>query len=140
MNLKNIFICKSATLNPDKTFNILNGGINKLIVSFPKGADMSKIPPVNFALVGTIELEVTEMGKLHNLELSLMDQDGKRILPELRSNFQPSTSNKKGYHNILLEISTKFPSPGDYIFYINVDTLELGSHSFSVEYNQIEKR
>jgi len=52
--------------------------------------------------------------------------------PELRSNFQPPLSQRKGYHNIFLDIIVPFKTPGEYCFYINVDGHELGSLPFSI--------
>lgn len=134
MIAKNMFLCEAAMINPDNTFSVFRGGINIFNLKVPKEA--VQFPPIKMSFVATLELEVTEMGKLHNLELVLMDMDGKRILPELRSNFQSPVSQKIGYHNIFLDIIVPFKSPGEYCFYINVDGHELGSLPFSIVYHQ----
>lgn len=134
MIAKNMFLCEAAMINPDNTFSVFRGGINIFNLKVPKEA--VQFPPIKMSFVATLELEVTEMGKFHNLELVLMDMDGKRILPELRSNFQSPVSQKIGYHNIFLDIIVPFKSPGEYCFYINVDEHELGSLPFSIVYHQ----
>lgn len=132
MNLKNLFLCDAASINPDNTFSVLRGGINSINIPFKKIAEKAKRPPIRIALVATLELEMTEMGRLHNLELSLLDIDGKKILPDIRSHFQAPVSSKKGFYNIILECFFDFKTPGEYAFYINVDGHELGSHSVYV--------
>lgn len=134
MIAKNMFLCEAAMINPDNTFSVFRGGINIFNLKVPKEA--VQFPPIKMSFVATLELEVTEMGRLHNLELALMDMDGHRILPELRSNFQSPVSQKKGYHNIFLDIIVPFKSPGEYCFYINVDGHELGSLPFSIVFHQ----
>lgn len=134
MIAKNMFLCEAAMINPDNTFSVFRGGINIFNLKVPKEA--VQFPPIKMSFVATLELEVTEMGRLHNLELILMDMDGRRILPELRSTFQSPVSQKKGYHNIFLDIIVPFKLPGEYCFYINVDGHELGSLPFSIVFHQ----
>lgn len=137
MRLRSIFLCDAATANPDNTFSVLRGGIDNLNIAIPAGKSLKQLPPTKLALVATIELEITEMGRLHNLELSLMDADGNRVMPELRMNFQPPQSNRKGKHNLILDLMIKFEKPGDYSFYINVDSHELGDFPFQVNFRDI---
>ncbi|MFA4887974.1 MAG: hypothetical protein WC628_00135 [Candidatus Omnitrophota bacterium] len=136
MLAKNMFLCDAAMINPDNTFSVFRGGINVFNLTVPKEVSLAHFPPIKMSFVATLELEVTEMGRLHNLELVLMDMDGHRILPELRSNFQSPVSQNKGYHNIFLDIIVPFKSPGEYCFYINVDGHELGSLPFYVVFHQ----
>ena len=138
MIVKNMFFCEAAMINPDNTFSVFRGGINVFNLTVPKDADPAQFPPVKMSFVATLELEVTEMGRLHNLELVLMDMDGRRILPDLKSNFQPPVRQKKGYHNIFLNIIAPFKSSGEYCFYINVDGHELGSLPFSIVFHQAQ--
>ena len=114
-----MFLCEAAMINPDNTFSVFRGGINTF--------NLTQLLPLKISFVATLQLEVTEMGRLHNLELALMDMDGNRILPDLRSNFQSPASQKQGYHNIFLDILVSFKSPGEYCFYVNVDGHQLGS-------------
>jgi len=79
MIVKNMFLCEAAMINPDNTFSVFRGGINIFNLKVPK--DAVQFPPVKMSFVATLELEITEMGRLHNLELVLMDMDGRRILP-----------------------------------------------------------
>ncbi|OGX41838.1 MAG: hypothetical protein A3F87_01225 [Omnitrophica WOR_2 bacterium RIFCSPLOWO2_12_FULL_51_24] len=137
MILKNLFLCEAVSPNPDNTFSVLRGGINIFNISIPQGKDPSQLPPIKMGLVATVELEITEMGRLHNLEVTLMDGDGHRVIPELRLNFQPPTSQRKGYHNIIIDLFTPFKTPGEYCFYINVDGHELGSIPFNVIHHQV---
>lgn len=137
MNLKNIFLCDAATANPDNTFSVLRGGIGMFNIPIQQGVDLSQLPPLHVALVATIELEVTEMGRLHNVEVVFMDIDGHRVLPEIRANFQTPVSPKKGWFNFILNTSLKVPKAGEYCFYINVDGHELGSQPLSVVYHQL---
>lgn len=130
MILKNLFLCDAATANPDNTFSVLKGGINTLNISF-KSSDNIK-PPIKIALVATLELEMTEMGRLHNFELALLNADGQRLIPDLKSHFQAPTSQRKGFYNIILNIYLPIKTPGEYCFYINVDGHELGTHNFDV--------
>lgn len=140
MILRNMFLCDAAVMNPDNTFSVLRGGINIFNLTIPKDINPSQLPAIKMAFVATLELEVTEMGRLHNLELVLMDMDGRRILPELRSNFQSPVSQRKGYHNILLDIFFPIKAPGEYSFYVNVDGHELGSLPFHVVLHQQQQQ
>ena len=133
MILKNMFLCDAAVMNPDNTYSVLRGGINIFNLTIPKDINPSQLPAIKMAFVATLELEVTEMGRLHNLELILMDRDGHRMLPELKSNFQSPVSQRKGYHNILLDIFVPVKASGEYSFYVNVDGHELGSLPFQVK-------
>lgn len=137
MKLKNIFLCDAATANPDNTFSVLRGGINILNIPIPPGGDLSQLLPRHVALVATIELEVTEMGRLHNVELVFMDNDGKRVLPEIRANFQTPMSSQKGYFNLIVDTLLKIPRAGQYCFYINVDGHELGTQPLSILFHQL---
>lgn len=131
MILKNMFLCDAASPNPDNTFSVLRGGINRFNIDIPTDPAQGMVP-IKAALVATIELEVTEMGRLHNLELSCLDMDGNRIIPELRTNFQPPISARPGYHNIILDMLIPIKKLGEYSFRINVDGHELGDLPFYV--------
>jgi hypothetical protein len=134
MLLKNLFLCDAATLHPDNTFSVLRGGIFSATIQVPPGAEPNRVPPLKLALVGTIEVEVTETGKQHALEVTLMDMDGRRILPEINAPFQVPPGNLQAHHNILLDLFIQFQKPGTYSFYVNVDGHELGSLLFSVAF------
>ena len=130
-----MFLSDAATANPDNTFSVLRGGIYGATIPVPPGAPPEKIPPIKLALVTTIEVEVTETGKQHDLEVLLMDSDGRRIVPELKARFQTSPSPRPVFQNIMLDFFIRFPKPGDYAFYVNVGGHELGSLIFSVVFN-----
>ena len=134
MILKNMFLSEAAILNPDNTFSVLKGGVNIFNLTVPQNAPVGNFP-IKMALLTTLELEVTEMGRLHNAEIILMDADGKRIIPELRQHFQPAVSSRKGYHNLIIDFFAPFPKPGVYCFYINVDGHELGTLPFTVVFH-----
>jgi len=138
MKLRNMFLCDAASSHPDNTFSALRGGIDTLNIPCPT-VDTINIPPVNIALVATIELEITEMGRLHNLEVAFLDFDGRRIIPDLRAHFQTPVSQKKGRHNVILNISIPFKKPGTYGIYLNVDGHELGYHPVQVNNVEIKK-
>ncbi|KPK98666.1 MAG: hypothetical protein AMJ95_03355 [Omnitrophica WOR_2 bacterium SM23_72] len=125
MRLKNIFLCDAATPHPDNTFSVLRGGIDRSFL-----VDLNI--PVKIALVSTIELDISERGRLHTAELSLLDADGGRVMPSLQLNFQPPAGNTRYKHNLIAEMMIKFNKFGEYCFYINVDGQELGTHSFYV--------
>lgn len=125
MKLKNIFLCEAASVHPDNTFSVLKGGINRLTV-----ANLNY--PVKVALVATIELGISERGRLHTAEISLLDMDGKRILPSMQVHFQPPVGNIVHQYNLIAELFIKFPVFGEYCFYVNVDGQELGTHSLFV--------
>jgi len=143
MKLRNMFLCDAASINPDNTFSVLRGGISAINLPLQNttGGNNAEVmaPLVKLALIATIELEITEMGKLHNLELALLDGDGKRVLPDLRSNFQPPMSQKKGHHNVMLDMFLSFKRAGTYGFYINVDGNELGYHPLYVNFVEMKK-
>ena len=136
MILKNMFLCEAASMNPDNTFSVLRGGINVFNPMISQEPNPNQLPAIKMTFIATLELEITEMGRLHNLELVLMDMDGHRILPELRANFQPPASQRKGYHNILLDIFFPIRNAGEYSFYVNVDGHELGTLAFQVLLHQ----
>ena len=139
MILKNMFLSEAAVLNPDNTFSVLKGGANIFNLTVPANVPISSLPPIKMALISTIELEVTEMGRLHNVEVVLMDGDGKRIIPELRAHFQPPVSPRKGFHNLFLDLFVSFPKPGDYCYCINVNGYELGHLLFTVVFHQLQQ-
>ena len=134
MILKNMFLSEAAILNPDNTFSVLKGGANIFNLTVPQDVPVSNLP-IRMALLSTLELEVTEMGRLHNAEVILMDADGRRIIPEIRNHFQPAISSQKGYHNLLIDLVVSFPRAGVYCFYINVDGHELGALPFTVVFH-----
>jgi hypothetical protein len=136
MILKNMFLSDAATANPDNTFSVLRGGIYGATIPLPHGATPEQIPPLKLALVATIALEVTETGKQHDLEVILMDNDGRRIIPDLKVRFQPSPSHRQAFHNVILDFYIRFPKSGEYAFYVNVDGHELGSQMFSLIFTQ----
>ncbi len=126
-----MFLCDAATAHPDNTFSVLRGGINRFTLSKIKDSKGTiKNLPMTGALIATLELERTEMGKLHNVEIAFLNADGKRILPDIRANFQSPMSQRKSYHNIILNMSLDIKEAGEYCFYINVDGHELGSLGF----------
>jgi len=143
MKLRNMFLCDAASSNPDNTFSVLRGGINTITLPAQQppaeGGQVAAKPIIKISLVATIELEITEMGRLHNLELALLDADGKRVLPDLRANFQQPVSQKKGTHNIVLNMFINFNNAGTYGFYINVDGNELGYHPLYVDILDVKK-
>jgi len=125
MRLKNMFLCDAATLHPDNTFSVLRGGIDRFTVP---NLDL----PLKIALVATIELDISERGRLHQAELSLLDMDGGKIIPPLQINFQPPAGNTKHKHNIIGDLMIRFNKFGEYCFYVNVDGQELGTHNLYV--------
>ncbi len=125
MRLKNIFLCDAVTANQDNTFSVLRGGVDRF--------SMSNInEPIKLALIATIELDVSERGRLHTAELSLLDIDGQKILPPLQLHFQAPAGNTKYKHNLICDLLVRFKKFGECCFYINVDGQELGSHSLYV--------
>jgi hypothetical protein len=139
MLLKNMFLCDAATLHQDNTFSVLRGGIFAVTFpSAPKG-ETTQPPPLKLALVSTIELEVTETGKEHELEVTLMDMDGRRIIPEIRNRFTTPPSNRPSYHNILIDLFLQIKTAGSYSFYVNVDGHELGTVAFTVSFTPENK-
>lgn len=131
-----MFLCDAATANHDNTFSVLRGGISTLNLTLPPDGDVSQLRPFQVTLVATIELEVTEMGRAHHVELIFMDIDGQRVLPDVRTNFQPPVSPKKGYFNLIINSLLKLTKPGEYCFYINVDGSELGTQPLAVLFHQ----
>ncbi len=138
MILKNLFLCEAATIAPDGTFSVLRGGVNVFNFTIPQNTTTENLPPIKITLIATVELEMTEMGKSHSLEIVLMDIDGKKILPELKSNFQAPISQKKGYHNILFDLLIPIKISGEYCFYVDVDNRELGSYSFFAIFHKMQ--
>ena len=138
MHVKSLFLADAAMIQPDNTFSVLRGGIDTFNIAIPEGIPLSEQPPTKMSLIAIVELDLTEMGRLHSLELSLMDADGQRIIPEIRNNFQTQSKQGKGYHNILLELLIKFNKPGRYSFYVNVDRHELGTFPFQVNFSTVK--
>jgi len=138
MKLRNIFLCDAATGNPDNTFSVLRGGISALNIPIAPDGHVSQVPPFQVTLVITIELEVTEMGRVHNVELHLMDLDGRKVLPELRANFQTPPSSQKGYFNLILNSLLKIDKAGEYFFYVNVDGHELGTQPLTIVFHKLQ--
>lgn len=122
MRLKTIFLCEAATVNTDNTFSALRGGIDRFAIK-----DLNF--PIKMALVATIELDISERGRLHNVELSLLDIDGAPVIPPLRLNFQVPPGNVKHKHNLICDLMIKFKKFGEYCFYVNLNGQEIGTHS-----------
>lgn len=125
MRLKNIFLCDAAAAHPDNTFSVLRGGIDRFNIP-------NLSVPIKLALVATIELDISERGRLYSAELSLMDIDGAIVLPPLRFHFQVPPGNVQHKHNLICDLMVKFHKFGEHCFYINVDGQELGTHSLYV--------
>jgi len=136
MRLKNIFLCDAATANPDNTFSVLRGGISAINFMVPPHGDLSQIRPFQISLVATVELDPSEMGLDHQVALIFMDVDGKRVLPDIHTNFQTPVSPYKGYFNLIINSMLKVMSPGEYYFYVNVDGQELGTQPLTVSFHQ----
>lgn len=125
MRLKNILLCDAATVHPDNTFSLLRGGVDRFTIPNLNSS-------VKLALIATIELDISERGRLHNAELSLLDMDGARVLPPLAFHFQVPPGNTKHKHNLVCDLVIKFNKFGEHCFYVNVDGQELGTHSVYV--------
>jgi len=136
MRLKNMFLCDAATANHDNTFSVLRGGISALNFVVPPNGDLSEIRPFQLTLVATIELDSAEMGQEHQVVLIFMDIDGKRVLPDIHTSFQPPHSPHKGYFNLIINSMLKVMRPGEYHFYVNVDGQELGTQPLTVSFHQ----
>ena len=137
MKLRSLFLCDAASAHPDNTFSVLRGGIDQFMVAIPSGKTPKDVPPSKMALVATIDLEIEEMGQRHHLDLFLMDADGKRVIPELKRDFQLPQSREKGKHNMILDMLIQFPHPGDYSFYVKVNGRELGDFPFKVHFRDV---
>ncbi len=137
MRLKNMFLCDAASANPDNTFSVLRGGISTLNFPIPPNGDISKFPPFQLTLVATIELDPSEMGRPHQVDIIFMDMDGQRVLPDLHTQFQTPLSPYKGYFNLIMNSMLKVIKPGEYSFSVNVGGIELGTQSLNVLFHNL---
>jgi len=66
-----LFLSEAAILNPDNTFSVLKEDVPIFHITVPQNAPVSNLPPIRMALLSTLELEVTDMGRQHNAEIIL---------------------------------------------------------------------
>lgn len=127
MELKNIILCESATRHPDGTFSLLRGGIDNWV---------SPQFPVNilFTFVITVELSLSETNQMHTAGLDIIDEDGKRLVPQAKIQFSSNrVSDQINFrNNIMGTINLSVPKPGRHSMDISVDGSPLGSYEFMI--------
>ena len=127
MELKNIILCESATRHPDGTFSLLRGGIDNWVAAqFPVN--------IQFTFVITVELSLSETNQMHNSILDIIDEDGKRLVPQAKIPFSANrVPNQISFrNNIMGTINLTVPKPGRHSLDIGVDGNPLGSYEFIV--------
>jgi len=128
MEVKSILLCGAATPHPDGTFSLLRGGIDVWgVPSFPA--------PVQFGLIVIFELSSTEVGGTHCVELDVIDEDGKKIVPQAKIPFTiPARANTTRYKfNLVIGNSViQIPKTGTYSVHVGVDGRDLSSTEFQI--------
>lgn len=127
MELKNIILCESATRHPDGTFSLLRGGIDNWVAGqFPVN--------IQFTFVITVELSLSETNQTYTSILDIIDEDGKRLVPQAKIPFTVNrVSNQITFrNNIMGTINLTVPKPGRHSLDIAVDGNPLGSYEFIV--------
>ncbi len=127
MEIKTIILCESATRHPDGTFSLLRGGIdNWMAPQFPAN--------ILFTFVVTIELAISETDEEHTAGLDIIDEDGKRLVPQAKMNFAvPRVPQQIRFkNNIMGTINLAVPRPGKHSLDVSVDGVQLASYEFQV--------
>lgn len=127
MEIKNIIVCESATRHSDGTFSLLRGGIDNWVAAqFPVN--------ILFTFVVTVELSLSETNQMHTAGLDIIDEDGKRLVPQAKIQFSSNRSSDQisFRNNIMGTINLTVPKPGRHSMDISVDGNPLGSYEFMV--------
>ncbi len=75
----------------------------------------------------TIEGDITDSAKSHELSVKLADEDGKEVFA-IQGGFElpKDSSGMPPYCNVLIELNDlRFEEPGEYCFYVSVDSDKL---------------
>ena len=127
MDIKTIILCESATRHPDGTVSLLRGGIDNWVAQqFPVN--------IQFTFVVTIELAISEAGQDHVAGLDIVDEDGKRLVPQAKIQFSvPKVPQQIRFkNNIMGTINLVVPKPGRHSLDVSVDGEQLASYEFQV--------
>lgn len=127
MDIKTIILCESATRHPDGTFSLLRGGIDNWVAQqFPVN--------IQFTFVVTIELAISEAGQEHVAGLDIVDEDGRRLVPQAKIKFSVAKTPQqiRFKNNIMGTINLAVPRPGRHSLDVSVDGEQLASYEFQV--------
>ena len=111
MNLRAAFLARSATANPDGSFDIVGGGVTEFQLN--QGLILGAPIRLQFATFLRLELDETEIEQLVPISLELLFEGqplgsttvpfvGRRIAGESRY-----------YHNAILSMTIDVPRPGN---------------------------
>lgn len=116
MRITSFFLCDSARMRPDGTFDVVNGGVSETAqAAYPARLDV--------ACVAVMEAEPDEYGP-QRVEILLRDGNGRR-LQAWRYPFELAPG-QKGANLVLNLRQVKLPAPGDYLFDVRVNGKHLG--------------
>lgn len=126
MKLVYALLASGAEFTPDGRLWVLGGDIDVLYVQ-----DTPAIQPV-LTLVAKLLVPPTECETEHRLRIELTDPDNVRIRPDAELMFAPHIQPEYPDHAVGIGLSfvfqhLQFEQPGDHIFQIFVDDVELGT-------------
>lgn len=109
-----LLLAEAATAHPDGTISMLRAGITNV---------WGDKPPVQLqaSLVTRIEADPGDVGK-HQVEIFLIDADGKEVMPKLSGEFEVARGG--GHNNIILNFQVQFPKLGLFEFVIRIDNVQ----------------
>jgi hypothetical protein len=126
------FFADFALAHPDGKLYVLGGGIDRVLANqFPAQSRM-------IALVARVQFSARELGQDHIFGLSARDQDGRDLVPQLKSVITPQrppndpSAPTVAVHIVLTMNNIVFREPGDLLFVISVDSRDVGTVSLRV--------
>lgn len=116
MKITSFILCDSATVRPDGTFDVVNGGISETAQdAYPA------LPPLSAVLV--IEMGPDETGP-QRLELHLRDANARKL--QLWRYPFTLAANQRGANLVLNLKGLRLHEPGDYLLDVRVNGKHLG--------------
>lgn len=126
------FLAGGGEFSPDGKLNVVGGDFDTIYgQSFP-------LMHPHLTLITKLVLDQADFGRDHTLRISLLDAQGKRVGQDLQGPIQvpgkvPRPDRPTGIGFALEAISLTFPSPGEYIWHIYVDDVEIVALPLYVE-------
>ncbi len=117
-----IIVADAVTFNPDGTFSLLRGGIDRVFV--PEGR------PCTFqgGVVVRFTASASEIGT-HEFKISCVNEDGISVGLEASGNFEIK---EMGGAVVAFNLQLIFPKPGTYHFTVSADRHELDTYALRV--------
>jgi hypothetical protein len=124
LRLTTLIACQAANAQAGGTYNLLGAGFDRIVAT--------QLPmPVNFAVLLRVDVHPPAAGE-HEVEMRLIDADGRDIIPRLRRSvtLEPSA---RYIHELLQVRHLPFPTEGLFTLEVFLDGRPSGEWNFQVE-------